>query len=82
MGRILQIDEDYLKELLDYNSRSLCGKLLKRFEISDNLSVIKAQVKELVYEEARSLRDLFHAHNRGLEITQFNFRKPNRDATS
>ena len=72
----LKISEDYLKELLDYVSRSLVGKLLKRFEIIDNKEIIKNESKELVYEQFRELRDLIIAHNKGLsEISQFQFKR-------
>lgn len=81
MGRVFQIEEDYLKELLDYAGKALVGKVLKRFEILDNKEIIKAETKELVYEELRQLRDLIIAHNRGLNITQFNFTKPTRDVS-
>ena len=76
MGRIFQIEEDYLKELIDYTGKALVGKILKRFEIIENRDIIKSDTKELVYEEFRMLRDLIIAHNRGLNITQFNFKKP------
>lgn len=76
---ILRIDSDYLKELLDYTGKSLVGKLLKRFEILENKDAIKAEAKELIYEEIRQLRDLVYAHNRGLNITQFRFSKPGED---
>lgn len=68
---ILRIESDYLKELLDYMSKSMVGKLLKRFEILEDKDAIKAEAKELVYEEFRQLRDLMYAHNRGMNITQF-----------
>lgn len=71
----LFITEGYLKELIDYVSRSLCGKLLKRFEIIENKDVIKTNAKELIYEEFRQLRDLIIAHNRGLDIKIFKFKR-------
>jgi len=79
MGRVFQIEEDYLKELLDYAGKALVGKILKRFEIIDNRDIIKTDTKELVYEEFRQLRDLVIAHNRGLNISQFHFKKPTGD---
>jgi hypothetical protein len=76
---IIQLEEEYFKELTDYVGRSLCGKILKRFEILEEKDKIKAEVKELIYEEIRQLRDLIYAHNRGLQITQFDFKKPRED---
>ena len=80
MGKIFQLEEEYLKELMDYTGKSLVGKILKRFEIIENRDIIKSDIKELIYEEIRQLRDLIVAHNRGLNLTQFNFKKPTGDA--
>lgn len=80
MGRVFQIEEAYLKELIDYAGKALVGKILKRFEIIENRDIIKTDTKELVYEEFRQLRDLIIAHNRGLNITQFHFKTPTGDA--
>ena len=77
MSKELKISEEYLKELIDYTSKSLVGKLLKRFEIIDNRDIIKKDAKELIYEEFRQLRDLILAHNKGLNISIFKFKKPN-----
>ena len=75
MGKeILNISEEYLEELITYTSKSLVGKLLKRFEILDNKDVIKADAKELIYEEFRQLRDLIKSHNKGLNLNFFQFK--------
>jgi len=73
---LLNISDEYLKELLDYISRSLVGKILKRFEILDNKDAIKKASRELVYEELRNLHKLIEAHTKGLNISQFKFKKP------
>lgn len=70
----LKINLKSLVELLDYQSRSLCGRILKRFEIIDNKEILKADIKELLYEEMRNLRDLLIALGRGFEPTIFNFK--------
>jgi len=72
----LKISEEYLAELIDYTSRSLVGKLLKRYEVVDNKEIVKALSKELIYEQFRNFRDLLVAHSKGLDITQFKFKKP------
>lgn len=77
MSKQYSISETYLNELLDYWSKSLVGKMMKRFEILEDKEMIKRDVKELVYEAGRSLRDLLEAHNVGLDVSQFQFhRKP------
>jgi len=72
---ILAIESD-LKELLDYSSRSLVGKILKRIELTNNpeLIKIKPQIKELVYEEYRTLRDILLAQSKGINVTIYEFK--------
>ena len=70
----LRIGEEYLTEILDFVGRSLVGKVLKRHEIIENRDILKAEIKELIYEEIRNLKNLILAHDKGLQITQFNFK--------
>jgi len=74
MSTELKIQEDYLKELSDHVSSSLVGKILKRFEITDNKDFIKKDVKELIYEEFRHFKELLVAHNKGIDITIIKFK--------
>ena len=75
----LKIKDEYLDELIDYIGRSLCGKVMKRFEIIDEKEVLKNMVKETIYEELRHLKDLIFSANFGLEITQFHFGKQSKE---
>ena len=76
MNDYLRIRKDYLDELITHISRSLCGKTMKRFEISGDTDTTRKQVKELIYEEFRHLKDLLEAHNAGLDdMVQFKFEK-------
>ena len=77
----LTINEEYLTELLDFMGRSLVGKTLKRFEIIDNRDILKTEVKELIYEEIRNFKNLIIAHNKGLNITQFNFKTKEKNSS-
>ena len=70
----LKIGEDQLNEIVDYCSRAACGKILKRFEIIDNKDTLKKEVKELLYEEYRTLKSLLKASGEGLSFTQFKFK--------
>lgn len=74
----ITITERYLKESVDYISSSLVGKLLKRFEILEDKNQIKAEAKELIYEEFRHLRDILLAFEKGREISIFKFKQPTR----
>ena len=81
MSKVLQLSEDYLKELIDYVSRSLVGKVLKRFEILENKDIIKAETRELIYEELRNFHKLVEAHDKGLNISIFKFKKKGESLT-
>ena len=67
------LTEDYLKEIIDYTSSCLVGKICKRFEIVANRDILKSEVKELVYEEFRKFRDILKAYKYGLEVSLFKF---------
>jgi len=78
---LISVDEKYLKETLDFHSRSLVGKLLKRIEILENKESIKKVSKELIYESYRDLQELFKAYSKGVSVTYFEF-KTQEDKTS
>lgn len=71
----ITLTEDYLQQVIDNVSASLVGKLLKRFEIIENKSILKSEARELIYEEFRHLRDILLAYEVGLEISIFKFKK-------
>lgn len=51
------LDDNLLIYLLDQAAKKIVGKVCKRFEIHDNKDEIKKEVKELLYEHARDIRD-------------------------
>jgi len=69
----MEIKEKEFCEVLNYSSKNLVGKILKRFEIIENKSVLKANVKELIYEEYRALRDLLFSVGKGFSFTTYKF---------
>ncbi len=79
-NKVLNIEESFLKEVIDYSSRSLVGKLLKRFDILNDKIALKSESKELIYEEFRQFRDLLLAYDKGFVFTTFNFKKTNGDS--
>ena len=81
-NKTLQINSEYLDELIDYVGRSAVGKILKRFEIIQNKDILKVSTKELIYESFRSFRDLLIAHNKGLQIHQFQIKTQPREKNS
>lgn len=72
---MLNISEEYLQELIEYVSSNTVGKVLKRIEIIDDTQLLKKEVKELLYEQFRFFKDLLEAHNRGLDIQIYNFKR-------
>ena len=78
MSKELNIQEDYLKELIDYVGSSTVGKIMKRHEIlNGRVDLVKLETKELIYEGFRELRDLIIAHDSGRNITIFKFKPKN-----
>ena len=76
----LKIRHEYLLELIEDHSRKTVGKVLKRFEIIENRDVLKADIRELLYESYRDLRDLLLAGGRGLEQKVFKFNSVKRES--
>jgi hypothetical protein len=69
----------YLDEVLQTQSAKLVGHIMKRFELIENKDVLKRDVRELVYESSRELRDIFYAYSKGLESFRYNFIKKNKE---
>jgi len=70
----LSIKVSDLDKILGEQSRVLCGKVCKRFELDDDKESIKKQAKELIYENFRNLKDLLIAYNSGLiQTTKWEF---------
>jgi len=77
--KFLKITEKYLEELIGLQASKLAGKSMKRFElfvdnksnVIENATTLKKELKELVYESYRDLRDMLIAHNYGMEVKVF-----------
>lgn len=75
MEQEMKISERYLDELISFESKKLVGKVLKRYEIVSDKDTLKSEIKELVYEQFRDLKDLIIAYNKGYEISIFKFKQ-------
>lgn len=71
--KVLEISEDYLKEIIDFSSRKTVGKTMKRFELFDSKDILKKNIKELIYEAFRDFEELIYSYNKGKELSQFKF---------
>jgi len=74
MEKDIVISELYLKQLVDYFSTCLVGKICKRFEILEDRDVLKKEVRELVYEHTREFGRLLSAYKMGRELTEYKFK--------
>jgi len=57
MNSKITLTESFIHNLFQNESSKICGKCMKRFELSDNKEEIKKQIRELIYEFMRDLRD-------------------------
>lgn len=69
----INIRTDYLKQVMDYSARATVGKLMKRFELLDDLNLLKKNIKEVLYESYRDTTQLLLAYGKGVELTEFRF---------
>lgn len=61
----------YLDQVFTKEFAKLVGKLCKRIEILDDKEYLKKEIKELVYESSREMRDIFDSYAKGLEVSYF-----------
>lgn len=71
---LLKIPSTYLDDVCDLIGRSLTGKAMKRFEIIPHRDTLKSNIKELIYEELRQLKEVLYAYNKGYECKVFQFK--------
>jgi hypothetical protein len=58
MDNKLKIDENVLIFICQKEANKIVGKCMKRFELSNDKEAIKVEIKELLYEFMRDLRDI------------------------
>jgi len=70
MGRVKEyrVSEEYLNTVISNGSKTLVGQIMKRFDNSDNVEEIKKEVRELVYENYRTIKAYIQAFQAGLEF--------------
>lgn len=82
--------KDFIKTLCRDQGRSLVGKTLKQIEVLqaqpnlsketvETLGLQKALLKELIYEEFRTLRNAVIFYSEGREYTKLPIYTPNQD---
>ena len=84
---------DFLKNLCRDQSRSLVGKACKQIEVlqeqpncseetKETLSLQKSLLKELIYEEFRTIRNAVICYSEGREYQKFPIYNPTKDNKS
>ena len=58
MENKINISENLLNQIFQQESRKICGTIMKRYEIIEDKEVLKKEIKELIYEAYRNLRDI------------------------
>lgn len=62
------ISEEFLKESIKQVSRSTVGRVLKRIDLFHNREVLKISVKELIYENFRTLEEWIESFSCGVKF--------------
>lgn len=71
----LKINMDHLDELIRMSSITTVGEVMKRFESIEDKTILKGQVKELLYEQFRNFKILLVAYGLGKDAIQIDFHK-------
>jgi hypothetical protein len=66
----VQLTAKFLNDLMDSCSRTTVGKVMKRVDLFEDKETLKKAIKELIYEEYRTLKALLEAHSNGLLSTR------------
>lgn len=61
MDTRLKLTEDTLNQIVDQEARKTVGIALKRFELIEDKEVLKKELKEIIYESFRNIRDMVRA---------------------
>jgi hypothetical protein len=75
----LKLNVEYVRDLLDYLGRTFVRKAMKRFEVIEDRNVLKGEMKELIYEEIRNIRNLLIASGEDSKHTIWKFNNIEKD---
>lgn len=64
----LRISEEFLDQILNQQAKTLVGVAMKRFELTSDTTLLKNEMKELIYENYRSLKTLLKSFNCGVKF--------------
>jgi hypothetical protein len=58
MDNRIKLTEETLNQIIDQEARKMVGIALKRFELIEDKEVLKKELKEVIYESFRNVRDM------------------------
>lgn len=61
MDTRLKLTEETLNQIVDQEARKTVGIALKRFELIEDKEILKKELKEVIYESFRNIRDMVRA---------------------
>jgi hypothetical protein len=61
MDNRIKLTEETLNQIIDQEARKMVGIALKRFELIEDKEVLKKELKEVIYESYRNVRDMVRA---------------------
>lgn len=64
MDAKLKITEETLNTIIDQEARKTVGIILKRYEFIEDKEVLKKEIKEILYEAFRNLRDMIRINGK------------------
>jgi hypothetical protein len=67
MENKISIDENLLKNIINAEAAKTVGIIMKRYEIIEDKEILKKEIKEILYEAYRNLRDLLIACSKAKE---------------
>jgi hypothetical protein len=71
----LYIKLDDFERIISKESNKIVGKVMKRFEVISDHTILKAETKELLYESMRDIKDIIVAYGMGKEAIKIDFKK-------
>jgi len=64
MDNKLKLSEETLNYIVDQEARKTVGIILKRYEFIEDKEVLKKEIKEILYEAFRNLRDMIRVNGK------------------
>lgn len=75
MENKISIDENLLKTIISAEAAKTVGIIMKRYEIIEDKETLKKEIKEILYEAYRNLRDLLITCSKAKEAIQLTKQK-------